>query len=162
MYGFQPSTHANRLLPLNGATVEAAYRLTMITDIRDVVHQYIKLSKERMAGRSTRTAPLYQPDDYVYFSTKGLNTRSQKGKQLRDQRLGPFKVKVGNNYFKLLLPKGCRLHPVFHCDFLSHASSSTSLRPHRAEIKGDHEEYAVDYIFVVKIDNWPRRRGPFL
>ena len=51
---------------------------------------------------------------------------------------------------------------MFHCDLLSQASSSTSLRPHQAEIEGDHEEYAVDYIFNVKIDNWPRRRGPNL
>jgi hypothetical protein len=35
------------------------------------------------------------------------------------------------------------------------------LRPHQAEIEGDHEEYAVDFISDVKIDNWPRR-GPYL
>ena len=107
-----------------------------------------------MAARTTRTAPLFHPDDYVYLSTKGLNIRSQKCKHLRDQRLGPFKVisKVGINSYKLLLPKGCRLHPVFHCDLLSHALTSTSLRPHQAEIEGDHEEYAVDYISDVKID----------
>jgi hypothetical protein len=164
MYGFQPSTHANRLLPLTGTTAEAPDRLTMITDIRGVVHQLIKLSKERMAGRSTRIAPLFQPDDYVYLSTKVLNIRSQKCKHLRDQRRGPFKVifKVGINSYKLSLPKGCRLRHVSHCDMLSHASSSTSLRPHETVIEGDHEEYAVDYISDVKIDNWPRRRGSYL
>ena len=71
MYGSQPSTHADRLIPLTGATAEVADRLTMIRDIRDVVHRLIKLSKERMVARSTRTAPLFQPDDYVYLSTKG-------------------------------------------------------------------------------------------
>jgi hypothetical protein len=40
MYGFQPSTPADRLLPLTGATAEAADRLTMILDIMDVVHQF--------------------------------------------------------------------------------------------------------------------------
>ena len=63
MYGFQPSIPADRLLPLTGATVEAAGRLTMISDIRDVVPQSIKLSKERMSARTTRTAPLFQPVD---------------------------------------------------------------------------------------------------
>ena len=38
MYGFQPSTPADRLLPLTGATAEAADRLTMMRDISDVVH----------------------------------------------------------------------------------------------------------------------------
>jgi hypothetical protein len=36
------------------------------------------------------------------------------------------------------------------------------LRPHHAEIKGDHEEYAFDYDSDVKIDNWPRRKGLYL
>jgi len=50
----------------------------------------------------------------------------------------------------------------FHCDVLSHATSSISHRPHQAEIEGDHEEYADDFISNVKIDNLPRRRGPYL
>ncbi len=41
MYGFQPSTPADRLLPLTGATAEASDRLTMMRDIRDVVYQLI-------------------------------------------------------------------------------------------------------------------------
>ena len=164
MYGYQPSTPADRLLPLVGASADAADRLTLIADIREVVTQLLKLSKERIAARSTRSAPNFQPGDLVYLSTRGLNIRSQKCKHLRDQKLGPYKVvtKVGINSYKLELPKGCRLHPVFHCDLLSHATSSTSLRPHQAEIEGDHEEYAVDYISDVKIDKWPRRRGSYL
>ena len=66
MYGLQPSTLANQLLlQLTGATAEAADRLTMITDIRDVVPQLIRLSKERIAARSTRSVHLFQPGDYV-------------------------------------------------------------------------------------------------
>jgi len=78
--------------------------------------------------------------------------------------LSPYKVisKVGIKSYNLFLPKGCRQHLVFHCDLLSHATSSTFVRPRQAEIEGDHEEYAVDFISDVKIDNWPRRRGPCL
>jgi len=151
------NTYADRLLPLTSATEEAADRLIMITNIRDVVCQLIKLSKERMAATA--------PEAHVYLSTKGVHIRSQKCKHLRDQRLGPLKVicKVGFNSYKLLLPNGYRLNSMFHCDMLSHASSSTSSpRPHQAEIEGDHEKYGVDYISDVKIDNWPRRRGPYL
>ena len=128
------------------------------------MRQLLILSKQRMAARTTRTAPIFLPGDLVYLSTRGLNIRSQKCKHLRDQKLGPYKVisKVGINSYKLLLPTGCRLHPVFHCDLLSHATSSTSLRPHPAEIEGDQEEYAIDFISDVKIDHWPRRRGPYL
>ena len=130
-------------------------RLTLITDIQDVVNQLLKLSKERIGARSTRIAPFFQPGDLVYFSTKVLHIRSHKCKHLRYQKLGPYKVisKTGINSYKLSLRKECRLHPVFHCDLLSHATSSTSLRPHQAEIEGDHEEYVVDFISDVKIDN---------
>jgi hypothetical protein len=164
MYGYQPSALGDRLLPMTGATADAADRLTLIADIRVVVYQLLKLSKERMAARSTRMAPIFQPGDLVYLSTIGLHIRSQKCKHLRDQKLGPYKAisKVGISSYDFLLPKGCRLHPVFHCDLLPHATSSTSLRPHQAEIEGNHEEYVVDFISDVKIDIWPIRRCPYL
>ena len=92
VYGYQPSTPVDRLLPMVGATADAANRLTMITDTRDVVNQLLKLSKERMAARSTRTAPVFQPEVLVYLSTKGLHIRSHKYKHLGDQKLGPYKV----------------------------------------------------------------------
>jgi hypothetical protein len=123
-----------------GPTMDAPDRFTLIADIRDDVNQLQRLSKERMAVRSTRNAPILQPGDLVYLSTKGLHIRSQKCKHLRDQKLDPNKVisKVGINSYALLLSKGCRLHLVFHCDLLSHATSSTSLRPHQAKIEDDH------------------------
>ncbi len=49
-----------------------------------------------------------------------------------------------------------------YCDLLSHASSSTRLRPRKVEIEGDYGEYAVDFIFDANIDNWTRKRGPYL
>jgi len=81
MYGYQPSTPADRLLPMVGATADSTDRLTLIADIRDVVNQLLKLSKESIAVRSTRTAPIFQPGDLVYLSTKGVThpfTKMQK------------------------------------------------------------------------------------
>ncbi len=116
MYGFQPSTIAYRLLSLIGAIAETTDIMTMIGDIIDVVYELIKLSKERMAARSTRIVPLFQSRNHVNLSTNALHIRSHKCKHLRDQRLVPFVViyKVEINSYKLLLPKGCRLHHVFH------------------------------------------------
>ena len=71
MYGYHPSTPADRLLRLAGATANVDDRLTLIIDIRGVVNQILKLSKESMALRSTRTAPIFQPGDLVYLLTKG-------------------------------------------------------------------------------------------
>jgi len=124
-----------------GATADASDRLALIAYIRDGVSQILKLSKERMAAKSTRIAHVLQPGDPVYLSRKGLHIRSQKCKHLRDQKLAPYKVisKVDIKSYKLLLPTRFRLHPVFHCDLLSHAISSTSLRPHQTEIESDYE-----------------------
>ena len=83
---------------------------------------------------------------------------------MRDQCLGPFQVieKLDLKSYILKLPRGCRLHPVFHCDLLIKASNSTLLRHQPAEIQSDHNEYAVDYISDAKVDNWPNRRGLYL
>ena len=59
MYGYPPSTPADRPLPMAGATADAADILTLIANIRDVVNQLLKLSKERVAARSTRTDPIF-------------------------------------------------------------------------------------------------------
>ena len=88
MYGYQPSTPADRLLALTSATTDATDMLTLIVDIRDVVYQLLKLSKERIIARSTRAALFFQPGDLVYLSTKDLHIRKQKYKYLRDKQIG--------------------------------------------------------------------------
>jgi len=103
MYGYQPSTHADRLLPLiTGVNADATNRLTLVLDTRDVVKHLLQLYKEKMAANSTRFAPLFQSGDLVYLSTKRLHFRSHKCKHLRDQRLGPFKVIFKVNWYSLL------------------------------------------------------------
>ena len=76
VYGYQPSTSTARLIPMVGAMADASDdRLTLITDIRDVINQLLKISKERMAAGSTRIAPIFQPGDLVCISMKGLHIR---------------------------------------------------------------------------------------
>jgi hypothetical protein len=36
------------------------------------------------------------------------------------------------------------------------------LRHNPAKIQSDHNEYEIDYIFDVKVDNWPIRQGTYL
>ena len=74
---------------------------------------------------------------------------------MRDQRLGPFQVieKVGLKSYRIKLPLGCRIHPVFHCDLLSKASNSTPLRHRPAKTESDHNEYAINFISDAKVDS---------
>ena len=69
--------------------------------------------------------------------------------------------KVGLKSYKLKLPLGCRLHPVFHCDLLSIAYNPTPWHQKPSEIESNHNEYAIDHISDVKIGIWPNLRGFF-
>jgi hypothetical protein len=85
----------------------------------------------------------------------------KKGKHLTDQRLGPFQVleNVVLKSYRLKLLLRCRLHLVFRRCLLSKASNSTTLSHQLVEIESDHNEYAIDYISDVKVDNRSNRRG---
>ena len=59
IYGFQPATPADRLLPLTGAPAFVADRLTELANVREVVHELLTISKQRIAARSSRPAPIF-------------------------------------------------------------------------------------------------------
>jgi hypothetical protein len=67
-YGFQPATHADRLLPLIGAPPLVADRLTEMANVREVVRELLMLSKQRMGARSSRSAPTFVLGDFVFHS----------------------------------------------------------------------------------------------
>jgi len=117
-----------------------------------------------MAARSSRTSPIFVVGDVVFLSSKGLHIHSQKCKHLRGQRLGPFHVleKVALKSYRLKLPTGCNLHPVFHCALRSTTSNYIPLRNQPSDIESNHNEYEIDYISDAKVDNWQNRRGLYL
>ncbi len=71
--GFQPATHAHRLLPLTGAIAPVDDRLTELTNVRDVVRELLTLSMQRMAARSSKPAPTLAVGDFFFLSSKGLH-----------------------------------------------------------------------------------------
>ena len=163
-FGFQPAAPVDLLLPLTDAEPSVAERLTKIADTQAVVKELLKLSKERQAARRTSYTPTFVPGDLVYLSTKGLNIRSQNCQKLKDRFIGPYKVlqTVGKTSYKLQLPKGFRLHPVFHVDVLKPAESDTPLRVLPVDAVDDDTDYGIEKITEVKLDNWPRRRGLYV
>ncbi len=77
MYGFQPSSPADRLLTMAGATADKTDRVTNIVEINDVVRQLLIHSKDIMTARSTRSPPVVHVGDLVYLSTHA-NTFAHK------------------------------------------------------------------------------------
>lgn len=162
--GYEPAAPVDRMLPLDGADSAAADRLTKIADIQAVVKELLKISKERQAARRTPFTPTFQPEDLVYVSTKGLNLRSQSCQKLKDRFIGPYKVlqTVGKTSYRLQLPQGSRLHPVFHVDNLKPAHTDTPLREMPVDAIDDETDYQIDKITEVKLAHWPRRRGLYV
>jgi hypothetical protein len=77
-YGFQPSTHVDRLLPLTGAPASDVDRVTELANVREVVRELLTLSKQRMAARSSRPTPIFVASDFIFLSSKGLHIHSKK------------------------------------------------------------------------------------
>jgi hypothetical protein len=67
-YGFLPTTSAHRLLPLIGAQAYVTDRLTELVSVRDVVRELLALSKQRMAGRSSRPSLFFRIFKRVTYS----------------------------------------------------------------------------------------------
>ena len=163
-YGFQPAAPVDRMLPSVGADSAADERLKQLADTQAVVKELLQLSKDRQAAKRTSYTPKFKPGDLVFLSTKGLNIHSQNCQKLKDRFIGPYKVlqTVGRTSYKLQLPTGFRLHPVFHVDNLKPAESTTPLRVLPVDAVDDDTDYLVDRIVEVKLDKWPGRRGRYV
>ena len=75
--GFQPSTPADQLLPLAGAPAHVADRLTDFARVWDGVRRLLTLSKQSMADRPSRQAPIFVPGGLVVFKSKCVYIHSK-------------------------------------------------------------------------------------
>ncbi|KAL0159058.1 hypothetical protein M9458_047134, partial [Cirrhinus mrigala] len=74
-----------------------------------------------------RTAPLYQPGDLVWLSTRDLRLRLPCRK-LSPRYIGPFRIlrQINNVTYQLQLPPRYRIHPTFHVSLLKPFSPSVT------------------------------------
>ena len=79
-YGVQPATHDDKLLLLTRAPASIADRLTDLACVKDVVRELLTLSKQRMDACSSRPVPIFAVRGFVFLSSRGLHTHSQKKK----------------------------------------------------------------------------------
>ena len=85
----------------------------------------LEAAQQRMkhfADKKRRSAPQFQPGDRVLLSVKNFRLQSGFCRKLAPRFVGPFRViePVGNSKlaYRLELPEGLRIHPVFHVSAL--------------------------------------------
>ena len=77
--------------------------------------EFINLTMRKYYDKKHKDVPLWKEGDKVYLRRKNIQTKRPSSK-LDYTKLRPFKIqrKLSPVTFELELPKGSRLHPVFH------------------------------------------------
>ncbi len=92
------------------------------------------------------TTRLFQKGDKVYLKTTHIKTKRQS-KKLDTKKLRSFKIirDVKDMSFELKLPKGMRIHPIFHASKLKQCHQDISLQTESTSIESE-QEYEVENI----------------
>jgi hypothetical protein len=120
LYGFSPPMITENLLP-DSVGVEARDMMLVRQTALQNIKNNLKVAQERMKRHADkkRTKRTLQVGDMAYLKLQpyGHNALSvHRSLKLHSKFYGPFIVlqKVGQVAYKLLLPKGCSIHPFFH------------------------------------------------
>jgi hypothetical protein len=120
------------------------------------LHRRLKWDIERLNKAAKRyydkkriEGPILKRGDKVYLLRRNIKTKRLSSK-LDFTKLGPFEIeeKKGPLNYKLRLPEGIRLHPVFHIALLEPADPKTPLQ---TDITGIDPEFEIPSYNVEKI-----------
>ncbi|GBE79602.1 Transposon Tf2-12 polyprotein [Sparassis crispa] len=149
MMGYEPrgilSVLPRKIVP----SVET--RLSELQKIRDEALAMHELVRQHMAERIRKGSPHFAKGQKVWLDTKNLNI-GYPTRKMAPKREGPFIIeeRIGPVDYRLTLPRGWRIHPVFHASLLSpyketeiHSPNDTRPPPDLIE---EHEEYEVEAI----------------
>ena len=111
---------------------------------RDI--SFYALRMKRYYDKGRRDAPTLKRGDKVYLLRCNIRTKRPSNK-LDFKKIGPFEVleKRSTVNYKLELPKGMRIHPVFHISLLEPAPKNAKI-PTDIEVEPDEGEYEVEEI----------------
>ena len=157
--GYHPRMGFESMEPSRSpASLNAGEFAKKMQDITIVLQEEMRFAQARYeagANENRVPAPVYQVGDAVWLSTKNIRTQ-RPARKLDWKNLGPFKISnvVSKYAYRLDLPIGMKIHPVFHVSLLSPVPQDphpdhVPPPPPPVEVDGE-EEYEVEDILDSK------------
>jgi len=147
-YGYNPEPYRD-VIEKAGTSLDADTTARKIKGLQEQLRRDISFYALRMKqyhDKGRRDAPTLKRGDKVYLLRRNIRTKRPSNK-LDFKKIGPFKIleKRSTVNYKLELPKGMRIHPVFHISLLEPAPKNAKIQTD-IEVEPDEGEYEVEEI----------------
>jgi len=169
-YGYEPTAHRDPK-DIESIAVGANDKARLMRELHEELSKNIahrNLTSARAANKQRIKGPTFKKGDKVFLSRQNLKTK-RPSKKLDNLRVGPFEIleEIGTVNYKLQLPPGMRVHPVFHKKLLEPAPPDAELA---MDIELEDDEYEVEEIkdlrkigrqwkYLVKWQGWPKSQN---
>src|SRR5256884_2531583 len=147
-YGFEPEAY-REALPTERWAQASKISVDKLKSIHEQLSKeiaFISMQTSKYYDQRRKDAPILKKGDKVYLLRRNIKTKRPSNK-LDFTKLGPFKImeKISPVNYKLALPDGMRIHPVFHISLLEPAPRNAKLQTN-ANVETDENEYEVEQI----------------
>jgi len=147
-YGFEPEAY-REALPTERWAQASKISVDKLKSIHEQLSKeiaFISMQTSKYYDQRCKDAPILKKGDKVYLLRRNIKTKRPSNK-LDFTKLGPFKImeKISPVNYKLALPDGMRIHPVFHISLLEPAPRNAKLQTN-ANVENDENEYEVEQI----------------
>ncbi|KAH8627105.1 reverse transcriptase domain protein [Alternaria alternata] len=169
-YGYEPTAHRDPK-DIESIAVGADDKARLMRELHEELSKNIahrNLTSARAANKQRIEGPTFKKGDKVFLSRQNLKTK-RPSKKLDNLRVGPFEIleEIGTVNYKLQLPPGMRVHPVFYKKLLEPAPPDAELA---TDIELEDDEYEVEEIrdlrkvgrqwkYLVKWQGWPESQN---
>jgi hypothetical protein len=161
MYGFNPYTAASLIEPAVPMDIHKH-----LNDVHDFITDALIIAKAKQshyADQRQSTPIEFAVNDKVMVNSRNIAIRGQPSRKLKQKFMGPYKVIeiIAPQVYKLELPKGLRVHNVFHVSKLQPWTSVTAdidvadNMPAQEEHINGEDVYTVDRILDCGIGRHP-------